>query len=159
VPSIYLQTQINAPVERCFDLSRSIDLHMISTSYSEEKAVEGVTSGLIGQGETVTWEAKHFGIIQRLSSKITRFERPFMFTDEMLKGAFKMIKHDHIFNREGRYTIMTDSFIFESPYGIAGKIFNFLILERYLKNLLIKRNRLIKECAESEKWRQILHKQ
>jgi ligand-binding SRPBCC domain-containing protein len=81
-----------------------------------------------------------------------------MFTDEMLKGAFKMIKHDHIFNREGRYTIMTDSFIFESPYGIAGKIFNFLILERYLKNLLIKRNRLIKECAESEKWRQILHK-
>jgi hypothetical protein len=72
VPSIYLQTQINAPVERCFDLSRSIDLHMISTSYSEEKAVEGVTSGLIGQGETVTWEAKHFGIIQRLSSKITR---------------------------------------------------------------------------------------
>jgi ligand-binding SRPBCC domain-containing protein len=131
---------------------------MISTSYSEEKALEGVTSGLIGQGETVTWEAKHFGIIQRLSSKITRFERPFMFTDEMLKGAFKIIKHDRIFNREGRYTIMTDSFIFESPYGIAGKIFNFLILERYLKNLLIKRNRLIKECAESEKWRQILHK-
>jgi ligand-binding SRPBCC domain-containing protein len=129
---------------------------MLTTSDTEEKAVAGTISGLIGLGETVTWEARHFGIKQRLTSKITRFERPGLFTDEMMEGAFKMIRHDHIFKEEKGITCMTDHFIFESPYGIAGTFFNFLILKRYLKKLLINRNCLIKEYAESEKWRQIL---
>jgi ligand-binding SRPBCC domain-containing protein len=129
---------------------------MLTTSETQEKAVAGTTSGLIGFNETVTWEAKHFGIRQRLTSKITGFERPFLFRDEMLEGAFKMIKHEHVFKEEGGLTIMTDHFVFESPFGMAGKVFNFLILKRYLKNLLTKRNQLIKDYAESEKWVQIL---
>jgi ligand-binding SRPBCC domain-containing protein len=156
LPVLHLHTIINAPVERCFDLARSIDLHMITTSSTDEKAVAGITSGLIGLGETVTWEASHFFIRQRLTSKITYFEHSRIFTDEMLEGAFKMMKHDDIFKEVKGVTFMTDSFTFESPYGIAGRIFNFVILKRYLKNLLIKRNRYIKEYAESEKWRKIL---
>jgi ligand-binding SRPBCC domain-containing protein len=154
--TIQISTKINAPIDRCFDLARSIDLHRISTSSTEEKAVAGVTSGLIGLGETVTWEATHFLVRQRLTSKITRFQSPFLFTDEMLEGAFKKIKHDHIFKEEEDQTLMTDLFYFESPYGIAGKLVNYLILERYLKNLLIHRNLVIKEYAESEKWRELL---
>lgn len=76
MPIIHLETPIHAPVEVCFDLSRNIDLHVISTEHTGERAVAGVTSGLIGLGESVTWKVKHFGVWQHLSSRITEYERP-----------------------------------------------------------------------------------
>jgi ligand-binding SRPBCC domain-containing protein len=146
---IELSIQINAPVERCFDLSRSIDLHMESTKHTGEKAIAGRTSGLIEMGETVTWRAKHFGIWQNLSSKITQFDRPNSFTDEMVSGAFKSFKHQHIFSDAGGQTLMRDVFIFESPLGILGKLADILFLRKYMEDLLIKRNQVIKDAAES----------
>ena len=93
MPVINLKILINADIHTVFDLSRSIDLHSISTAKTNEKAIAGVTSGLIKAGETVTWEATHFGIRQTLTSKITAFEEPFHFRDEMLQGTFKYIRH------------------------------------------------------------------
>ena len=145
---IELTTHINAPIEKVFDLSRSIDLHMESTKQTGEKAVAGKTSGLIGLGETVTWRARHFGIWQTLTSKITEFDRPNLFVDEMVNGAFKSFRHEHHFTTSGRQTIMKDVFEFESPFGILGKIFNKLILTRYMTKLLLERNRVIKATAE-----------
>jgi ligand-binding SRPBCC domain-containing protein len=146
---IELATHINAPIERCFDLARSIDLHIESTKHTGEKAIAGRTSGLIELGETVTWEAKHFGIRQTLTSKITEFDYPNSFTDEMVEGAFKSIKHEHLFHAINDKTVMNDIFVFESPFGILGSLANFLFLARYMENLLKKRNKVIKEAAES----------
>lgn len=148
MPKIELTTVIKAPIEKIFDLSRSIDLHMESTKQTGEKAITGKTSGLIGLGETVTWRAKHFGIWQTLTSKITEFERPNLFVDEMINGAFKSFRHEHRFTSSGNQTIMKDIFEFESPLGILGKIFNTLILTRYMTKLLNERNRVIKEASE-----------
>jgi ligand-binding SRPBCC domain-containing protein len=145
---VEISTIINAPIEQCFDLARSIDLHIESTKHTGEKAIAGRTSGLIELGETVTWRAKHFGIRQNLTSKITAFDYPNSFTDEMVEGAFKSIKHQHIFFKAGGKTVMKDIFIFESPFGILGKLANFLFLRSYLENLLIKRNQVIKDAAE-----------
>lgn len=153
---IILRTEINAPVERCFDLSRSIDLHQQSTAQTEEKAIGGRTDGLIELGETVTWEAKHFGIRQQLTSKITSFEYPNFFVDEMEKGAFKGIYHLHQFQWDGEKTIMIDKFTFESPAGLLGKLVDAVFLKRYLTNLLTKRNDLIKACAEGDEWRKYI---
>ncbi len=156
MPVILLETQINAPIECCFDLARSIDLHKLSTGNTQEEAIAGTTSGPIGLNETVTWRAKHFGVWQNLTSKITEFERPYLFKDEMLEGAFKSIHHRHIFKQEGNITIMTDEFQFESPLGILGSIANNLFLTKYLTELLNERNRIIKEFAETEKWKKVL---
>lgn len=150
MPVIRLQTVINAPVKVVFDLSRSIDLHKISTAHTNEQAVAGKTSGCIGMGESVTWKARHFGITQLLTSKITAFESPCSFTDEMVSGAFKRFKHDHIFTEENGVTIMTDVFDYTSPYGIFGRMADSLFLKRYMKNLLIERNRIVKEYAEDK---------
>lgn len=73
MPIIKISLFIKAPIQVCFDLSRSIDLHMESTSHTNERAIKGRTSGLIELGETVTWEATHFGIRQQLTSIITEF--------------------------------------------------------------------------------------
>lgn len=158
MPKIQISTKIKAPKEICFDLSRSIDLHQVSMKQTNEKAIAGRTGGLIEMGEEVTWQATHFGIKQRLTAKITRFDFPNSFRDKMVKGAFKKFTHDHIFLEENGVTEMQDIFDFESPFGWLGKIFNQLVLEKYMTQLLTKRNQNIKEVAESGKWKEILKK-
>jgi ligand-binding SRPBCC domain-containing protein len=150
---IELSTFINAPVARCFDLARSIDLHVDSMSQTGEKAIAGRTAGLIGPGDSVTWRAKHFGIWQTLTSKITEFDFPHHFTDEMVAGAFKSFRHEHLFFPVNGQTVMKDIFVFESPYGIIGELANCLFLGNYMTKLLEKRNEVIKQFAESEKYR------
>lgn len=156
MPVIKLETKINAPVERVFDLSRSIDLHTKSASESNEEAIAGRTSGLINLDETVTWRAKHLGVRQILTSKITMFERPFYFRDSMQRGIFKRIDHDHFFEEITGGTLMRDKFDYAAPLWILGNLADFLFLEKYMTNFLIERNRLIKEIAESEKWREYI---
>ena len=147
---IVTQFTINAPAEVCFDLARSIDLHEHSTRHTGEKAVAGITSGLIGIGQSVTWRAKHFGVWQRLTSRITAMERPHRFTDEMVKGAFSFFHHEHLFQETTEGTLMTDTFVYGAPMGILGRIFDRLVLETYMHKLLWERNRVIKEVAESD---------
>jgi ligand-binding SRPBCC domain-containing protein len=157
MPKIELQTEINSTIEICFDLSRSIDLHKISTAKTNEEAIEGTTTGLINLNETVTWQATHFGIRQKLTSKITAFEKPYYFRDEQIKGAFQSFYHEHKFEQLENKILMTDIFEYQSPFGIIGKIFNKFILTNYLRNLLINRNNVIKEFAETDKWKLVLH--
>lgn len=138
MPTIELDTFIAAPVGRVFDLARSIDLHTKSTTSTGERAVAGVTSGLIGQGEEVTWRARHFGVWQSLTVRITEFERPTHFADTMLSGAFRSMEHHHYFEQVGSGTTMRDVFSFQSPLGILGRIANNLFLTRYMKSFLIE---------------------
>ena len=83
-------------------------------------------------------------------------ERPSSFTDEMVKGDFKSFYHEHHFKAVENGTLMIDKVNFESPYGFAGKIFNTLFLRSYIEKFLIKRNEVIKEYAETQKWKAIL---
>lgn len=156
MPKIELVTEIIAPIEICFDLARSIDLHQISTANTSEKAIAGVTTGLIGLNEYVTWEAVHFGIKQQLSSKITAFDKPYYFVDEQMEGAFKAIYHQHKFSEANGKVLMVDIFEFSASYGVFGRIFNALILTNYLKKLLLHRNEIIKNYAETDKWKSVL---
>jgi ligand-binding SRPBCC domain-containing protein len=149
VTQLELTTFIDAPIERCFDFARSIDLHIESTKQTGEKAIAGRTGGLITLGETVTWRAKHFGIWQNLTSKITEFDYPNSFTDEMVNGAFKSFRHEHLFFAVNNQTVMKDIFVFESPFGMLGNCVNKLFLGRYMSRLLEKRNLVIKRAAES----------
>lgn len=125
-------------------------------SKTNEKAIDGVTKGLINLGETVTWQATHFGIRQKLTSKITEYNRPFHFRDVMIKGAFKRFTHDHFFEQKGEKVLMKDVFDYTSPFWILGKIADALFLESYMRNLLTERNLVIKKIAESENWRKFL---
>jgi len=156
MPRIELETVLNAPIERCFDLSRSIDLHKISTEQTNEEAIAGVTLGLIKLNESVTWRAKHFGVYQILTTKITEFDSPRFFVDEMVRGAFKGFRHEHHFESIENGTLMTDIFEYQSPFGILGKLVDIIVLKRYMTELLIKRNDTIKEFAESDQWEAVL---
>lgn len=146
--TIHLETFIKADIRKVFDLARDIDLHQRSTFQTGEKAIAGRTSGLIELGETVTWKAKHLGFYQTHTSKITDMQKPFKFTDVMLKGRFKSFKHQHIFKQNGKFTVMTDILEFESPLGIFGQLFNYYFLKNYMTKFLIERNKVTKLAAE-----------
>ena len=157
MPLIHLTSFIAAPIERIFDLSRSINLHQISTIDTNEKAIDGVMSGLINKNETVTWQARHLFKTRQFTSKITEMQSPDFFIDEMTKGDFKNFHHEHHFKAAENGTIVIDKINFETPYGIIGKMLNTLFLKSYLEKLLIKRNEVIKDYAETQKWKAILN--
>jgi ligand-binding SRPBCC domain-containing protein len=153
---IELSTAIAAPLDRCFDLSRSIDLHMASTDWTGERAIAGVTSGPIGAGQEVTWRGRHFGLTIHHTSRITEFESPIHFQDCMVRGWFRSFCHDHFFEDRDGTTIMRDVMQFEAPFGVLGRLVEKFALKRHLEDLLERRNACIQRVAESEEWRKYL---
>lgn len=145
-------TIIEAPIERCFDMARDIDIHTKTVwKHTRERAVAGVVSGPIGSGDTVTFEATHFGIKQRLKSRITVYERPFLFVDQMENGAFKSMRHEHHFSVCGEHeTCMRDTLYFEAPLGFLGWAAERLVLKRYMQAFLESRNARLKALLEQE---------
>jgi ligand-binding SRPBCC domain-containing protein len=156
MPVIELSTVIHAPRERVFDLARSIDAHQDSTEGTGERAVAGVTKGLIGLNEEVTWEARHLGIRQRLTVRVTGFDRPSHFQDVMIAGAFKSMVHNHWFVEHQDGTLMRDRFEFQSPLGILGALADRLFLATYMRRFISRRNEVLKRLAESNEWMRYL---
>jgi ligand-binding SRPBCC domain-containing protein len=149
MPLIKLETIIKAPIQLCFDLARDVDIHMASTAQTGERAIAGITSGLMKLGDEVTWEAKHLFVRQRFTSKIVAFDSPRTFTDEMQRGAFKRFRHTHIFELVEGGTRMIDELNFASPLGQLGRVVDALFLKNYLTGFLIAHNDYIKKLAES----------
>jgi ligand-binding SRPBCC domain-containing protein len=150
MPILKITTIIKAPTQRVFDLSRSIDLHKISTASTNEEAVAGITTGLIGLSETITWQAVHLFKQRKMTVKITEMEAPHYFKDEMLEGDFKLFQHQHYFKPIAETTEMTDILAFQSPFGWLGKLVDVVFMKRYLTHFLTLRNNTIKQFAEGE---------
>lgn len=146
---IFIETPIHAPPDVCFDLMRDIRIHTETTAHTNERAVAGITEGLIGLGQTVTFEGTHFGMRQRLTVEVIEFERPRIFVDEMTEGRFRSFKHIHEFVPVRSGTLMRDTIIWTSPFGFLGKIVDSLLIKRHLRNLVSNRNKRLKAIAES----------
>ena len=113
-------------------------------------ATAGVTSGLIGVAEDVTWRARHFGFWHELTSEITAMDRPKYFQDTMVRGIFRSMKHDHFFRSlSPDETEMRDVFCFAAPLGLLGRLAEIMVLRRYMQTLLRERNAVLREIAES----------
>lgn len=149
MPIIRHEIYIAASRERCFDLARDVDIHTKTTAHTKENAIAGVTEGLLEEGDKVTWEATHFGIKQQLTAKITDMEKPQMFVDIMVKGAFKSFTHTHQFMSTETGTKMIDTFDYQSPFGLIGVIADKLFLKRYMTRFIVSRAKALKKIAES----------
>lgn len=152
-------TVVGAPIDRCFDLARSVEVHLAGNVHFGEAAVAlaGVTSGLIELGQRVTWRARHFGVRQQLTSEITAMYRPMYFQDTMVRGVFHSMTHGHFFRSlSADETEMKDVFCFAAPLGVFGQLAEFAVLRRYMRGLLLERNAAIRQIAESPEWRNYL---
>ena len=153
-------TIMNAPIQRCFDLSRSVEVHLVANVHCSEQAVAaaGVTSGLVGLSQQVTWRAKHFGVWHSLTSQTTALESPAHFQVTMTRGIFRSIQADHLFRcLPSGATEMKDIFRVAAPLPLLGRLAETLFLRRYMLVLLRERNAVIKRIAESPSdWQQYL---
>ncbi len=152
-------TVLRAPIERCFDLSRSVEVHLLANVHSGEQAMAlgGVTSGLVGLSQEVTWKAKHFGVWQTLTSRTTALEPPHFLQVTMVRGIFRFMQADHLFRSIGpEVTEMKDRFCIAAPLPVLGFVAETLFLRRYMLALLRERNAVIKQVAESSDWRRYL---
>ena len=152
MPAIEVCTLICAPQARCYHLALSVDLHARSTARTRERVVGGVRSGLLQLADSVTFRARHFGVWQQLTSKVTEARPPAYFCDEMQRGAFRAMRHGHHFSETKGLTEMRDVFCFVSPWGPLGRLADALVLRRFLAGC----GTVIKHYAETEAWRQVL---
>jgi ligand-binding SRPBCC domain-containing protein len=141
-------TWISAPPAACFDLARSIDAHVQSAAKSGERVAGGKSTGLLELGDEVTWEGRHFGITQRMSSRITQLQPARFFQDRMTKGSFRFLVHDHLFEPKDGGTLMTDVLSFQAPLGCIGWLAERLLLAPHLRRFLIHRGNALKAMAE-----------
>jgi ligand-binding SRPBCC domain-containing protein len=149
MPVIVLETMIAAPAERCFDLSLDVDLHQASVAWTRERAIGGVTTGVMALGDEVTWSARHLGRTWVMTSRITAYQRPVRFVDEMVSGPFRSFRHEHLFESVDGMTRMIDRMQYQAPLGALGRVADVLFLERYMRSLLLARNRHLEMRAES----------
>jgi hypothetical protein len=152
-------TVIHAPIQRCFDLSRSVEVHLLANVHSGEQAlaVGGITSGLAGLGQRVTWRAKHFGFWHNLTSETTAMEPPGYFEVTMVQGIFRSMQAEHLFRSlPSGATEMKDIFRIEAPVPVLGRLAEALFLRRYMLARLRERNAVIKRVAESAEWQKYL---
>src|SRR5688500_2546359 len=153
---IHVTTFIEAPVERVFQLSRSMKLHQHSMSAYGQEAIQQPSSGLINLGETVTWKAKHLFRIRFLKVKVTAMQAPFSFVEEQVLGDFKSMKHEHFFKAVENGTIMIDQFHYQLRHGKLGRLVNAIRVRKYIHRLLEERNRMVKKVAETTDWKKYL---
>jgi len=146
---INLTTDINARIERVFDLARDLDLHATSMASTGERAVAGRTTGRVEVGDTVTWRARHFGLWWSLTSRITAVDAPVRFEDVQERGPFAWFRHEHRFETVGGATRMHDHWEHQSPFGPLGRLVDRVVLSRYMRSLLVARNDALKRAAET----------
>lgn len=149
MPIIRHEQMIHAPINVCFDLARNVSIHTKTTSHTKEKVVGGGPKDLLEEGDTVTFEAVHFGINQRLTSKVIQMDKPNMFIDMMVKGAFHSFIHTHQFVEEEPGTLMIDIFDYTSPFGFIGIMADKLFLEKYMRKFIASRAIALKQIAET----------
>ena len=146
--AIHLETLIHAPADRCFDLMRDVDAHVRSTDTSE-RAVAGRTSGLLEEGDEVTWEAKHFALRLRMTVRVTRCDRPCLFEDMQVRGPFARLHHRHEFRPQGAATLMIDDFSYGVPLGPLGVIADRVAVGSHMRRFLAERAVALKTMAEA----------
>ena len=136
-------TRVAAPPERVFDLCLDVEVHTASLSGSGEQVVGGVRSGRMRLGDTVTFQARHFGVRWRMTARVTAFEPPGYFVDEQVSGPFRRWRHEHHFEPDGHGgTVMRDVIEFAAPLGR-------FVLDRYLPRLIRTRNEHLRRAAET----------
>ncbi len=146
-----LETRIAAPVPLVFGLSLDVDAHTASMARSGERAVAGVTSGAMALGDTVTWRARHFGVVWRMTSRITAYDHPTHFVDEQTAGPFHHWWHAHHSTPDGHGgTLMRDEITFQAPLGPLGRLAERAALDRYMPHLMRERNTHLRAVAERE---------
>ena len=146
-------TEVNAPIERCFQLSCSVALVHEELGMC---AVSGRTRGMVRGGDVVRWEGWQLGMRHHHVSRISSYEAPVFLQDTMLDGRFQYFQHDHHLREIAGGTLLTDELRFSLPFGALGRLVARHIMVPHIRKLLKSRFSRIKRIAEGNDWQEYL---
>jgi ligand-binding SRPBCC domain-containing protein len=145
VITVAVVTLIRATPDEVFDLELDADVHAASMAESSETATTSTGRAALRLGDEVTFTARHFGLTWRMTGRVTEYDRPHRFVDEQVRGPFRRMRHEHLFEPlSGGSTRMTDRIRFVAPLGPVGAVVGRLVLAPYLRSLLEQRATHIK---------------
>ncbi|MFT3948860.1 MAG: SRPBCC family protein [Agriterribacter sp.] len=154
--SIHLTTFIKAPADRVFNLCRNSTIFKKAFEGRKETLTASASDILVKQGDTMTLSAKHLGKTRALTLRITEMEAQQKFVEEQVKGDLKSFRHEHHFMEVENGTIVIDLVEMEEPRDAIGGMLGKIFLKNYFEKILSKRNELIRQYAESDKWRAVM---
>lgn len=143
------RTIVPGAVADVFDLSLSVDFHRESFAHTDEEILDGVRTGSMVLGDTVTWRARHYGIWWTMTSAITAYERPVFFVDEQVAGPFREFRHEHHYAPTDAGTELVDVVEYSAPFGFLGRLAERFFLGRHLRALIAIRNQQLVAAFES----------
>jgi ligand-binding SRPBCC domain-containing protein len=150
VTDLEVVTLIRAAPETVFDLELDADVHAAAMAASGETAATSTGRPALGLGDEVTFAARHFGVPWELVGRVTEYERPHRFVDEQVRGPFRRLRHEHLFEAVGDGTTrMTDRISFTAPFGPFGAVVGRAVLAPHLRRLLEQRAAYVRRRAES----------
>ena len=154
---LYYETRVRAPAQRCFDLARSVPLHVDSARDIAARAVGGQCEGLSNEGDQTVWSARFFGLRFRMTTRAEHLTPPARFEDRLTRGLLQRFEHVYRFRPlpEGG-CIMSDELTVEAPFGPLGRLVEGVYLNRRMRRLVRRRLEHLRTVAESERWREYL---
>ncbi|UJP10035.1 SRPBCC family protein [Microbacterium sp. KUDC0406] len=138
--SFVLERVVPAAPAEVFDLSLDVGLHVSSQSAHDERVADGPASGMLAEGDRITWSARHFGVRFRMTSLVYDVNRPHRFRDRQVRGPFAEFQHTHEFTAIDGGTLMRDEIVFRSPFWIVGRVVDALVMRRHLIRVITERN-------------------
>ena len=78
-------------------------------------------------------------------TEITHVEKNKFFVDEQRVGPYKIWHHEHLFKQEEKGVLMIDIISYKLPFGILGRLVNFLFIKKKINNIFNYRYDRMKE--------------
>lgn len=148
---------VNAPIRRCFDLTRSIEFHQASSVGINAVAEKGRVSGLSELGDRTTWSARFLGFRFKLEMEVTEFVCDVAFSEKLVRGMPKSFTHNYRFREDDAgFVEVSDEMEVSSRFLFVGTAVDRMYLHSKISKLALERLEAIKRCAESQDWKNYL---
>ncbi|MBI3208586.1 MAG: SRPBCC family protein [Candidatus Solibacter usitatus] len=150
-----LRTQMWAPVSlrEAFDAvvlpGNRERLALPSLSFHVERPIEQLAPGIVFRC-TAQWQ----GLPLQWRVRITDYEPPFLFRDEMTGAPFLFWHHRHTLHPTEEGALITDEVDYALRWGLAGRLMHRVALERVIKDAFRYRQMTLNEmfCGGRARW-------
>jgi ligand-binding SRPBCC domain-containing protein len=88
------------------------------------------------------------GMVFHWTAEYVHFDPPNGFTDRQATGPFRFWEHQHIFETKPGGVRICDVLVYEPPFGVFGRIADWLFIQRDLKNMFRYRYSVTKDRLE-----------
>jgi ligand-binding SRPBCC domain-containing protein len=138
-------TLIRRPLNEVFEFfSKAENLNEITPPMLRFKILSPLPIEM-KKGTLIDYSIVMHGIPFKWKTKITDWNPGVSFTDEQLKGPYRVWRHQHVFAAEGEFTRMTDIVYYLSPGWIFEPLIEKFFIKKKVKEIFSFRELKLKQ--------------